>query len=225
MDERRRIGQDLHDGLGQELSTLGLFLTGLARSLDAEGSAGAALAHRLVGLAEDADAHARAIARSLVPVELERRRARRRPPSDGRAGRPRSTASRCRSRSIGGGPAGPRPSTPEAATNLYWIAQEAISNAVQHGHARHILRRPRRRGPITSGSASRTTAPPFAPPAPQAQGRPARARAWASASWRHRAHLAGGTLDVRPGAEGGTVVTCTVPLHGPGFHPSSLPEP
>ena len=35
-----------------------------------------------------------------------------------------------------------------------------------------------------------------------------------------RAAAVAGALEVRPGAEGGTVVTCTVPLRGPGFQTS-----
>ncbi len=40
-EERRRTGQDLHDGLGQQLTGIGRIARGLARRLDAEGSAAA----------------------------------------------------------------------------------------------------------------------------------------------------------------------------------------
>lgn len=64
----RRIGQDLHDGLGQTLTALSFQAKALERSLD-ERSAGRAAALGL-GIAE-AIAQARAHARRLAPVEIQ----------------------------------------------------------------------------------------------------------------------------------------------------------
>jgi PAS domain S-box-containing protein len=264
--ERRRIGQDLHDGLGQELTAVGLFLRNHAKALEREGSAQAGEARRLVEVLAEADTHARGLARSLVPVELERngleaaltRLAER---TSGLYGVEVTAAT------TGSGPAEAAALTADAATNLFWIAQEAVSNAVQHGQAERVAVRlvrgasqlrlrveddgvgfggSLRRGgvleaagpggdghpdpaahPEPSGGASgegRAVGAPAARPAPArsvaAPARPADQRGMGLRIMHYRAHLAGGALEIRPGASGGTVVTCTVPLRGPGFHPS-----
>ena len=235
-DERRRIGQDLHDGLGQELTAVGLFLRGLARTLDGEGSPSADEARRLVGLIDDADQTARTLARSLVPVELE---------SNGLEAALGRLAERAASlygigvhaETSGSGPAEASALTADAATNLYRIAQEAVSNAAQHGDAGHVaislVRGSDRlrlrveddgvgigetlwRGGVLEPGEDEAGAP-----APDrvvsAPARPADQRGMGLRIMHYRAHLAGGALEVRPGAGGGTVVTCTVPLRGPGF--------
>ena len=136
-EERRRIGQDLHDGLGQTLTGIGLFARGLVRQLDSEGSASADAARNVVALVDEADAHARMIARSLVPVELEKNgletalermaeRARQLYGVEVRAG------------AEGTGSAEADVLSAPAATHLFRIAQEAVSNAAQHGRAQTI---------------------------------------------------------------------------------------
>ena len=229
--ERRRIGQDLHDGLGQELTAIGLFLRGHVKALERDGSERAPEAARLVGLVDEADAHARGLARSLVPVELERngletalaRLAERATALYGTAVHAETT---------GSGPAEASALRADAATNLFWIAQEAVSNAIQHGRAAHVrvvlvrgADRLRLRveddgvgveptgldGQTAEGAARAVSAP----------ARPADQRGMGLRIMHYRAHLAGGALEIRPGAEGGTVVTCAVPLRSSGFHASS----
>ena len=230
--ERRRIGQDLHDGLGQQLTAIGLFLRGLARQLDADGSAAAEDARRLVGLVDDADAQARSLARSLVPVELEQNGL------EAALGRLAERAATLygvpvAAETTGSGPAEASALTPDAASNLFWIAQEAISNAAQHGEAGRIAVRlvrgsgqlrlrveddgvgfelAVRRSGALEPSADRAVGRSVSAPA-----RPDDHRGMGLRIMHYRAHLAGGALEIRPGAEGGTVVTCTVPLRGPGF--------
>ena len=234
--ERRRIGQDLHDGLGQQLTAIGLFLRGLAKNLDADDSEHAAEAHRLVGLVADADADARGLARSLVPVELEQngleaalgRLARRAASLYGAAVTAETT---------GSGPAEASALHADAATNLFWIAQEAISNAVQHGRAAHVrvvlvrgTTQLRLRVEDDGSGFAPSARPPDASSEAAAEAslsapiRPTDARGMGLRIMHYRARLAGGALDIRPGAEGGTVVTCTVPLRGPGFHSYASPS-
>ncbi|WP_412061950.1 PAS domain S-box protein [Rubrivirga sp. IMCC45206] len=232
--ERRRIGQDLHDGLGQELTAIGLFVRNLARTLDAEGSGAAADARQIVEMLDGADAHARGLARSLVPVELEQNGL------EAALGRLAERAAALYGVAVtaatdGSGPAEASALTPDAASNLYWIAQEAVSNAVQHGRAAaisvHLVRGAERLrlrveddgvgfgGTLHGGGA-------FAPDAPgddtldpgvAAPARPVDHRGMGLRIMHYRAHLAGGALDIRSGARGGTIVTCTVPLRGTGF--------
>ena len=229
--ERRRIGQDLHDGLGQELTAIGLFLRGHAKALEREGHTRADEAHRLVGLVDDADTHARGLARSLVPVELER---------NGLETALARLAERAtalygtdvHAETTGSGPAEASALRADAATNLFWIAQEAVSNAIQHGRADHV-RVVLVRGADRLRLRVEDDGVGFDPPAPDGEAAPeapdrdvsAPARAARAPDQRgmglrimhYRAHLAGGTLEIRPGAEGGTVVTCAVPLRSSGF--------
>ena len=249
--ERRRIGQDLHDGLGQELTAVGLFLRNHAKVLEREGSGQAEEARRLVGLVDGADAHARGLARSLVPVELEQNGL------EAALARLAERASGLYGVSVeaettGSGPAEASALTADAASNLFWIAQEAVSNAAQHGHAARVAVRlvrgadrlrlrveddgvgidgALRQGGVLApadGEADRDGAERDGAErdggAPQrsvsAPARPADQRGMGLRIMHYRAHLAGGALEIRPGAEGGTVVTCTVPLRGPGFQTS-----
>ncbi len=222
--ERRRIGQDLHDGLGQHLTAIGLFLRGLARTLDAEASDGAAEAHRLVGLVAEADRQARGLARSLVPIELER---------NGLAAALAHMAGQASAlygvdvtfEAAGGGPAEASALQQDAAANLFWIAQEAIANAVQHGQAAHValhlaegtehLRLSiQDDGRGFDGAAQEAASASISAPvrgAPDTRGMGLRIM-------HYRAHLAGGTLEIRSSdADRGATVTCSVPLRGPGF--------
>ncbi len=235
-DERRRIGQDLHDGLGQTLTGIGLFARGLVRQLDAEGSASGDAARNVIALLDEADAHARTLARTLVPVELE---------ENGLATALERMAERARqlygvevrAKSEGSGASGAESLSGLAATHLFRIAQEAVSNAAQHGRAQAIRVRLIRGAdqlrlrveddgvgfeeslrpggvleteplaPEASGGADPGLARSVSAPA-----RPSDHRGMGLRIMHYRAHLAGGTLEIRPGADRGTVVTCTVPL-------------
>ena len=208
-DERRRIGQDLHDGLGQTLTGTGLRARRLARRLRADASPQAALADELVALIDEADASARALARGLVPVDVE---------AGGLADaldRLAGHAERlfgiaCRVERVGADPDLP----PVAATHLYRIAQEAVSNAVRHGRARHVA--------VTLAGGERQTRlrieddgvgfPARAEPGGDlpAPVRPNDDRGMGVRIMHYRARVAGGELDIRPGPAGGTVVTCTL---------------
>ena len=243
--ERRRIGQDLHDGLGQQLTAVGLFLRGVAKTLAAEGSAAAGEVERLVGVIDEADGHARSLARSLVPVELEQNGL------EAALARLAERASvlygvEVATETTGVGAAEATALTGDAASNLYWIAQEAVSNAVQHGQATRIAVRlvrgaeqlrlrvqddgvgvegALRRGGVLEDATDAAGESPSDPDQRDARSvsapaRPSDPRGMGLRIMHYRAHLAGGALEIRPGAQGGTVVTCTVPLRGPGFQSS-----
>ncbi len=69
--EQQRIGMDLHDGLGQQLTGLSLMLIALARGAGTrEASAIEAELAMLASLASDCVATARAVAHGLAPVEI-----------------------------------------------------------------------------------------------------------------------------------------------------------
>jgi PAS domain S-box-containing protein len=132
--ERMRIGADLHDELGQKLTGLAMLLKGTAmREAGARRSLAAELA-ALSGIASDAVASVRALAHGMLPVDLR---------DDGLAGALQRLAAWAR-RTLAVRTSfeliGDRDHKLDAvvAEHLYRIAQEAVSNAVRHGRAKHI---------------------------------------------------------------------------------------
>lgn len=208
--ERRRIGQDLHDGLGQQLTGIGLIARGLARQLEAEGSTAAEEANEVVQFIKEADEFARGLARGLVPVELEQ--------GGLAAALTRLAANAERlfgiTCTVEVDEEGDQP-LPEPA-HLFRIAQESVSNAVRHGRARHVAItfavgteqvRLRIADDGTGFPAAVRSGGTIAAPV-----RPDDNRGMGVRIMHYRARIMGGTLDIRPGLDGGTVVSCTVPL-------------
>jgi len=132
--ERRRVGQDLHDGLGQMLTGISLIGRSLAVRLEKIDPETAEEMHELTDLVRESDRMARNIARGLVQVELE---------GDGMSAALRTLCSNaekmfsieCTYREFG--TVFLRDSS--AASNLYRIAQESLSNAVKHGRASSVI--------------------------------------------------------------------------------------
>lgn len=133
--EQRRVAQDLHDGLGQQLAGVGLMTTSLLRRMDASAQPELfADTERVIVQINDAVNLTRDLARGLHPMQLE-------------AGQ-FEMAIRALANNVenlfkvactfhcetpceapGGG---------EGATHLYRIAQEAINNALKHGKPSRI---------------------------------------------------------------------------------------
>lgn len=133
--EQRRIGNDLHDGLGQELTGVALMLRGLVGRLSKEKSPSIVDAEEIVALVNNAIENTRLLARGLSPVSIERGGL----PSALRALATRlretyGTQVRFRSRIW------PQLALDSGASNhVYRIAQEAVTNAIKHGHAGEVL--------------------------------------------------------------------------------------
>ncbi|MGM0507065.1 MAG: PAS domain S-box protein [Bacteroidota bacterium] len=131
--ERRRIGQDLHDGLGQMLTGIGLMAKNLTHALEKERSPHKESAGEITDLIREADQHARELARGLVPVDFD---------SEGLHAALERLAGRaeklfriqCRFQSNGE----IQFDDANHVTHLYRIAQEAVSNAVKHGGAEKV---------------------------------------------------------------------------------------
>jgi PAS domain S-box-containing protein len=132
--EQYRIGNDLHDGLGQELTGIALMLRGVAGRLTNEFPAALPEIEGITRLVSNAIENTRALARGLSPVNLERGGLQ--DALEGLAmhaielyGVEATFSHRA--------PSG-RLLNAEIANHLYRIAQEAVSNAVRHGKARTI---------------------------------------------------------------------------------------
>lgn len=195
--ERRRIGQDLHDGLGQMLTGIGLISQNLARQLKNEGSKLADDLFEITTLIREADQMARNLARGLVQVELE---------GDGLLAALRTlcqNAERMFDVDIVLNSSGNLTLEDSGlASNLYRITQEAISNAVKHGRAAQINVDVKRKGQsleltITDDGVG----------FPSTLGED---RGMGVDIMGYRARVIGGSLSIGTAKAGGTIVKCIV---------------
>ena len=135
-DEQHRIGQDIHDGLGQELTGLRYMAQTHAESLAQQGSPDAKTAQRISEWLETVQRQLREIIRELVPVELDK---------DGLIAALRDLSKRTRDlhrlacdfecdEAVA-------VDDPGLAAHLYRISQEAVHNAVRHAEASRIILR------------------------------------------------------------------------------------
>lgn len=132
--ERHRIGQDLHDGLGQMLTGITLINKNIAASLEDEEHPLAPEVKEITSLVKQADEYARNLSRNLIPVELD---------NNGMIAALERLATNaeklfsieCRIKN----PINLQFNDTTSLTHLYRIVQEATSNAVKHGNASKVL--------------------------------------------------------------------------------------
>lgn len=195
--ERQRLGRDLHDDLGQLLTGIGFLSSAVEEKLSSQARPETRAVKEIRGLVQEAIAKTRVLSLGLTPVSLG--------PGGLRAALRELADATERTFDVActfacdEGITVPRAA---AATNLYRIAQEAISNAVRHGGCRAIelamaLEDGRLRLTIQDDGAGLAT---------RFEGR----EGLGLGIMRHRAALLGGTLEVRSDVEG-TIVVCSVP--------------
>ena len=132
-EERRTVGRDLHDSVGQEIAALGYLSAALGRRLQSQQDPQAELATRIADLAGDAVETIRRIAQGLCPVDMSEERIS--VLLDELAAQLRSLGKTQCTVTM----AGPTDDIhPEAAMHLYQITQEATNNALRHGEADRI---------------------------------------------------------------------------------------
>jgi PAS domain S-box-containing protein len=199
--ERRRIGLDLHDDLGQKLSGLSLMTKGLELTLAKRQAAEARDAGKVHALVQEAMGHARDLARDLATLDSKK--------ADLPAALTDLAARAkelfripCQFRSHKDIP----PLDPAVTNQLYKIVQEAVSNAVKHGKARRIGIR------LANGTdrlllTIHNDGLPFPDHKAQFTGMGLRIM-------NYRANLIGASLEVKAGPKHGTRVTCSYPLQG-----------
>jgi PAS domain S-box-containing protein len=198
--EQRRIGQDLHDGLGQHLTGIAFMAKVHEARLAEKQVDETADAAKLVKLVNEAIHKTRELARGLLPVVSD---------EHGLMSALQLWAAEVED--IFNVPCRFQCDTPvliqddEIATHLYHIAQEAVHNAIKHGHPESILIRltaKHGRGTLLvkdDGSG-------IAEVREHSQG-------MGLHIMNYRAGMTGGTLEVRPDQVRGTTVTCTFPMH------------
>jgi len=196
--EQQRIGADLHDGLGQQLTGIACLASALSERLRSGGNPDGAAAEGIAQLVQDAISQTRALARGLSPVQVEHY---------GLQSALESLAYEvellhkieCRFENDAATPVYDH----AAAINLYRIAQEAINNALKHGQATKIkieLRLDPKRGRLSIRD--------------DGQGFSTKRSKKGSLGLRimgYRASLIGGTLEVSSRPRHGTVIACQFP--------------
>jgi signal transduction histidine kinase len=194
--ERLRLGRDLHDDLGQLLTGIAFLSRAVEKKLSARSLPEATAAREIRSLVQEAIAKTHSLSLGLTPVSL------------GSVGlltaiqelatmteRVFEVACTFEYEHV-------LVDNPVAATNLYRIAQEAISNAVRHGRARQIgislaLEGEHLRFTIRDDGVGLNLG------GEQREG-------LGLAIMKYRAEQLGGTLEVQPNT-GGTTVVCSVP--------------
>ncbi len=197
--ERRRIGFDLHDDLGQKLTGVLFMLKGLEQRLATEGHSCVGDARRIQEVVQDITRHTHDLARQFSLLGLR---------GDdlssvlqGLAGTVKRTFDIPCEFSVNGRV----PDLSEDTTlQLYKIAQEAVSNAIKHGKATQVSICLAQNS-VTLIMSIENKGVPFA--------------SAASATHRmglrimnYRARTIGASLEIKPVSKSGTIVTCALPV-------------
>jgi signal transduction histidine kinase len=198
--ERRRIGLDLHDDLGQKLSGLALMTKGLELKLARRRSSEAREAARIHALAQETMSYARDLAKDLAALDSNK---------TGLAAVLNDLAAHvrdlfkisCRVTADDNLPA----LEPTVINQLYKIAQEAVTNAIKHGKAKRVNIH------LANGAGNLVlTVHNTGLPLPDLKGH---SKGMGMRIMKHRASLIGASLDISgAGQRGGTRVTCALPL-------------
>jgi len=197
--ERRRIGLDLHDDLGQKLAGIALMTKGLQLKLMKQKSVEAQDAEKIHCLVHEAMSHVSDLAHDLATLDLATKDL---PTAlSDLANRAKELFDiNCRFSSEGEIPT----LEPGIVTQLYKIAQEALTNAIKNGKAKRVSIS------LTNGSdklnlAIQSNGLPF----PDLQGR---STGMGLRIMNYRANLVGGSIEIKSMGAHGTLVACSVPL-------------
>lgn len=197
--ERQRIGQDLHDGLGQMLTGIGLITKNLSQQLRNQNNDLAEEAEEINSLIKEADEQARTLARGLVPVEFDEKGL------EAALERLKQNAEKLFDIQFSLEVLGKLDfDDATQAIHLYRIAQEGVSNAVKHGMATKVS--------VHLASTDKYI-----------RLRVADNGSGFSKNWdaqgglgvrimQFRARLIGGNLEISDIPEKGAIITCTIPI-------------
>jgi PAS domain S-box-containing protein len=197
--EQRRIGQDLHDGLGQHLTGIAFMAKVHESKLAEKQLTDSADAAKIVKLVNEAIHKTRELARGLLPVVAD---------AHGLMSALQLWAGEVED--LFGISCGFECETAvlihddAMATHLYHIAQEAVNNAIKHGHARNI------RIQLSAENGWGTLL--ISDDGTGIAEERASSHGMGLHIMSYRAGMIGGRLDVRPSRPHGTCVTCMFPM-------------
>jgi signal transduction histidine kinase len=201
--EQRRIGHDLHDGLGQHLTGIAFMSKLMEQRLASKAVPETEDARKIAGLVNKAIGWTRDLARGLAPVDLDREEGLDSALRQLTEGTSELYGAPCRFESIGSA----HFNNPPVAIHLYRIAQEALNNAIKHGRPHHVVVRLTRGGGEIRISVEDDGIG-FDPIYVRSGGMGLRIM-------RYRAKMISGKLEVRKREGGGTVVACSCALQNP----------
>lgn len=197
--ERQRIGQELHDSIGQQLTGIAFMMEVLAEKLaDKSLTEEAPYAQRISTRVSRAVELARNLAKGLHPIDLNRNGLL--PALEELATHTEQLFNIFCTFTCDKAVSIRRISAP---INLYRIAQEAITNAVKHGKTQHIR--------IRLNSQNDRIVLTVENDGLDFPEGPRRTEGMGLKIMRYRAELMHSSFDIRKGAKGGTMVTCVVP--------------
>jgi PAS domain S-box-containing protein len=201
--EQLRIGSDLHDGLGQDLTGVALMLRSVVAQLRKENSTARTDVEDIITLVNGAIESTRAMARGLAPVGADR---------GGLIAGLQSMAVRGMERygvraHFNTSLKEPLTLDDGAATHLYRIAQEAFTNAIRHGR-------------VTQVTIDLATAEGMLTLSVQDNGRGFDERNASNNGlglklMRYRAQMLGGDVTIVNNRDGGVIVRCSCPHRAP----------
>jgi PAS domain S-box-containing protein len=205
--EQQRIAQDLHDGLGQQLAGISCLCDMLKSDLECQAPDQAATAARISNLLDLAVAETRTLARLLHPIA---------PDPNGLMSALENLAEGATELfQVSCGFECPQPVLLEdysVATDLYRIAQEAVTNSIKHGRAQRIkimlASTPRR---ITLTVADNGVG------LERMEQSTGQHKGMGLRIMNYRAHKIGGALEFQRNGEGGAELVCTAPTNGSGW--------
>jgi signal transduction histidine kinase len=197
--ERHRLGQELHDSLGQHLTGTALAAQVLKEKLALRSASETAEAEKLVRYAEEGIDLTRNLARGFFSPELD---------ADGLTVALQGIAENITERfgidCVFEGEESLRVPDSVIATQLYRIAQEAVTNSIKHAGAQQIvIRLAMNRSELSLAISDDGIGFPE---------RLSRSEGLGLQLMRHGASLAGASFDVRRNGQRGTIVTCKLNL-------------
>ena len=197
--ERRRIGLNLHDDLGQKLTGIALMCKGLQVQLTRRGSEGAAEAAKIHTLIQETMTQTRELSHDLVTLDAHEKDLA--TAMEGMVLHVQRTFNiSCRFQCETKAPV----LEANSVSQLYKITQEAVTNAIKHGKAKNV------EICVSNGGnhlrlTIRNDGASFPSVVESKAGLGLRIMSY-------RAHLIGASLEVKPGEQEGAVVTCSLPV-------------
>jgi PAS domain S-box-containing protein len=198
-EEQRRIGRDLHDGLGQHLTGIAFMSKVQEQRLADNGLPEAEDAARIVRLVNEAINRTRELAHGLLPVFSDAQGlmlALRRWMAEVEDLFRISCRFECDEPVL--------IHDADVATHLFRIAQEAVNNAIKHGAAKHIS--------VTLSARNARGVLQIEDDGPGISEPPTNNRGMGMQIMNYRAKMIGGSLQVQKNGSRGTSVICQFPL-------------
>ncbi len=199
-NERRRIGHDLHDGMGQQLTGISFLATALQHQLSTLQPDAAETAARIAEAADSALKLMRSILQGLCLVTAEPQGL-----MSALAVLAANTTELCKLDCQFACKTPVMLDDYTTASHLFYIAHEAVCNAVKHsGCSRIRIALEQQRSSLRLSVRDNGTG--FPPPTGEQNGMGMR-------TMRYRAAIIGATLEIRGNKDKGTAVTCLMPLN------------